>query len=49
MLDPKYDSAAKHSAGRTAGDPGDQVIGFFDDQNREFVITDPRTPNPWKN
>ncbi len=23
--------------------------GFFDDQNKEYVITDPRTPNPWIN
>ena len=23
--------------------------GFFDDENKEYVITDPRTPNPWIN
>ena len=23
--------------------------GFFDDRNKEYVITDPRTPNPWIN
>ncbi len=23
--------------------------GFFDDKNKEYVITDPRTPNPWIN
>lgn len=23
--------------------------GFFDDPNKEYVITDPRTPNPWIN
>ena len=24
-------------------------FGFFDDQNKEYVITDPRTPYPWIN
>ena len=24
-------------------------FGFFDDQNREYVITDPKTPYPWIN
>ncbi len=23
--------------------------GFFDDKNKEYVITNPRTPNPWIN
>ncbi len=23
--------------------------GFFDDKNKEYVITDPKTPNPWIN
>ena len=24
-------------------------FGYFDDQKREYVITDPRTPMPWAN
>ncbi len=24
-------------------------FGFFDDRNREYVITNPRTPYPWIN
>ena len=24
-------------------------FGFFDDEKREYVITDPRTPAPWAN
>lgn len=24
-------------------------FGFFDDQNKEYVITTPRTPLPWIN
>lgn len=30
---------------------GEQIMryGFFDDVNREYVITDPRTPYPWIN
>jgi cellobiose phosphorylase len=24
-------------------------FGFFDDANREYVITDPKTPYPWIN
>ena len=24
-------------------------FGYFDDQQREYVITDPRTPMPWAN
>ena len=26
-----------------------KTFGFFDDQNREYVITDPATPFPWIN
>jgi len=30
-------------------DSGNRQYGFFDDQNKEYVITDPRTPYPWIN
>ena len=27
----------------------DKRFGYFDDDNREYVITDPKTPWPWIN
>ena len=27
----------------------DKRFGYFDDENREYVITDPKTPWPWIN
>jgi cellobiose phosphorylase len=26
-----------------------KTFGYFDDKNREYVITDPATPFPWIN
>ena len=30
-------------------DSNNRQYGFFDDQNKEYVITDPKTPYPWIN
>ncbi len=35
--------------GHFAGKRGTMKFGFFDDENREYVITTPKTPLPWIN
>ncbi|MFC1720308.1 glycosyl transferase, partial [Pseudomonadota bacterium] len=49
MLDPKRTDSGIHPVKKEKSDPENRRFGYFDDQNREYVITDPVTPYPWIN
>jgi len=49
MLDPECIKGEIHSLKPDQPGSGDCRFGYFDDQHREYVITEPTTPYPWIN
>jgi len=49
MLEPDSKNTDSQLHDRKNGEPADRRFGYFDDRNKEYVITEPATPYPWIN